>query len=362
MNRQNDTSDAAVSGGELRELTRIAASTNELLVLLAFLHFCVAGANLAHPGGYLAAVALYGGSVLVSRYARMPAGLPDWPILAPVATVFFVTSLLAFAGGDRGPLLNLYVLPLVTAALTLGRRDTLLVGSLVLAARVALSHFSEGADITRPGYALTVVLECLPIILIALLTPRLVERVRDAGERLQAASDRDEITGLLNLQAFTRLLLEEHARANRRGGSYALVLVDIEALKSVNERFGHEAGNKALAAVAQALKRSARSADLVARYGGDEFLVFISGAGAAIAGTVANRIRHNVATTTVDMSGSLHRVAVSIGVAVFPSDGRDLRDLVKIADRAAAKDRDSRRPLARAGTVAAGESRARSAP
>lgn len=358
--RRNDRSKAAVTGGEPWELTRSTAHISVLLVLLALLYFCAARASLPHPVAYLAVLALYGTSLLVSGTARIT-WMPVWPTLAPVAMVLFVTGLLAFAGGDRGPLLNLYLLPVAAAALTLARRDTLLVIAMVLAARVALGYYAEGSAIATPGYALMLILEGVPVVLIALLTTRLSEHVRDAGERLQAVSDRDEVTGLLNLQAFTRLLHEEHVLADRRGGAYALVLVNIEALKSVNERFGHEAGNKALAAVAQALRRSARSADLVARYGGDEFLLYLSGAGAEVAATVANRIRHNVATTTVDIGGSLHRLAVSIGIAAFPADGRDLRDLMTIADRAAAKDRDSRRPLSRSGAIAAGEPRARTA-
>ena len=138
---------------------------------------------------------------------------------------------------------------------------------------------------------------------------------------------------------------EERDRASRRGNNFALLMVDVDGLKSVNDRFGHEAGNRALAAVAQALKRSSRSVDLVARYGGDEFLMFLSGAGPAVAKVVANRIRHNVATTTLQIGGSLHRVTVGIGAAVYPTDGKDLRDLIPAADRAAAKDKDSRRPL-----------------
>jgi diguanylate cyclase (GGDEF)-like protein len=259
--------------------------------------------------------------------------------------VLFITSVLAFAGGDRGALLNLYLLPIVATALTLGRAALVLVCILALAGRIGLSHWVEGADVATLAYALTALTEAVPVLLVAFLTRSLAAGIEDATERLQVASDRDEVTGLLNLQAFTRLLAEERERAERRGHHFALLLVDIDGLKSINERFGHDAGDRALAAVAHALRRSARSVDLVARYGGGEFLVFLSGAGSAVARVVANRIRHNVGTTTVELGGSLQRVTVSIGAAAFPTDGRDLRDLMKVADRAVEKDRDDRRPL-----------------
>jgi diguanylate cyclase (GGDEF)-like protein len=86
--------------------------------------------------------------------------------------------------------------------------------------------------------------------------------------------------------------------------------------------------------------------DIVARYGGDEFVMLLSGAGPAVAKAVANRVRHNVGTTTVDVGGRLHRLGVNIGAAVFPADGRQPRDLIARAGQAMEKDRDSRRPLA----------------
>jgi diguanylate cyclase (GGDEF)-like protein len=148
------------------------------------------------------------------------------------------------------------------------------------------------------------------------------------------------------MEAFTRLLNEEQQRADARGGSFALLLVDIDGLKAVNDRYGHEAGNRALKAVAMALRRSARSVDLLARYGGDEFLVLLSGAGPAVARVVANRVRHNVFTTTLQFGGAVHRVSASVGVGVFPEDGRQLKDLVMAAGQSLERDKESRRPPA----------------
>lgn len=328
----------------LRSVTEI----DGLLLLLTLLYFFVAHPGFSHPSLYWASIAVYGALVLALRFTRV---LGDYPreklLLATAAMVIFITSVLAFSGGDPGALLNLYLLPIITGALLLGRTQTFLVIALVLAGRVFLSHFAEGHQVLTLSYALTVLGEGIPVILVALLTSALARDIEDVQERLQARSDEDDVTGVLSLRAFTRLAEEECGRAGRRGGTFALLLVDVDALKTVNDRFGHEAGNRALAAVAQALRRSSRSVDLVARYGGDEFLMFLSGAGQEIAGAVTNRIRHNVATTTLQFGGKLHRVTVSIGAAVFPADGRDLRDLIPAADRAVAKDKESRRPLER---------------
>ena len=335
-------------GGALPRVLRSVIEIDGLLVLLTLLYFFVAHPGFSHPLLYMAAIAAYGAIVLALRFARVLGEYPREKLVIAAATmVAFITSVLGFSGGDSGPLLNLYLLPIITSALTLGRGPTVLIVTLALTGRMCLSHFVEGHDVLTLAYALTVLGEGVPVLLVALLTSSLAADIQDVHEHLQARSDQDELTGVLSLQAFTRLMDDERDRASRRGNNFALLMVDIDSLKAVNDRFGHEAGNRALAAVAQALKRSSRSVDLVARYGGDEFLMFLSGAGPAVAKVVANRIRHNVATTTLQFGGSLHRVTVSIGAAVFPADGKDLRDLIPAADRAAAKDKDSRRPLTR---------------
>jgi diguanylate cyclase (GGDEF)-like protein len=335
-------------GSALPRVLRSVIEIDGLLMLLTLLYFFVAHPGFSHPLLYMAAIAAYGALVLMLRFARV---LGEYPrerlVIGAAAMVAFITSVLAFSGGDRDALLNLYLLPIITSALTLGAGPTVLIVTLALTGRMALSHFVEGHDVLTLAYALTVIGEGVPVLLVALLTSSLAADIQDVNERLQARSDQDELTGVLSLQAFTRLMDEERDRAKRRGNNFALLMVDIDGLKSVNDRFGHEAGNRALTAVAQALKRSSRSVDLVARYGGDEFLMFLSGGGPAVAKVVANRIRHNVATTTLQFGGSLHRVTVNIGVAVFPVDGKDLRDLIPAADRAAARDKESRRPLSR---------------
>jgi diguanylate cyclase (GGDEF)-like protein len=284
--------------------------------------------------------------VLWLRYAGRLEASPRFRLFAACsAMVVFITVVLALSPHNRGPLLGLYLLPVVTAALTLGRGATLLQLALVLLGRLTLGVHMDGTEVLTLNYGLSLVTEAVPVLLVAFLTTTLAGDIRAANRRLRAMSDQDDLTDLLNMDAFARLLKDEHARAAREGSHYALLLVDIEDLKTVNNRHGHEAGNRALRAVAHALRRSSRSVDLVARYGGDEFLVFLSGAGPAVAKVVANRIRHNVFSTTLELGGSLNRVAVSIGAAVFPDDGRDLRGLINAASRATARDKEKRRPL-----------------
>jgi diguanylate cyclase (GGDEF)-like protein len=124
---------------------------------------------------------------------------------------------------------------------------------------------------------------------------------------------------------------------------YALLMIDLDKLKDINDAFGHEAGNSALTLVAECLQRSIRNTDYAARFGGDEFAVLLPGASPEIAEAVVKRVRHNVFKTTLDLRSRMIRCNVSIGVANYPKDARDMRDMLSIADRQMYRDKELRR-------------------
>ena len=105
---------------------------------------------------------------------------------------------------------------------------------------------------------------------------------------------------------------------------------------------GHEHGDRAIIAVAGAVQRSTRSADIVARFGGDEFIVFLPGANEDTALSVSNRIRQNVYNVMMGVENRMQRLKVSIGVASFPGDGSQMKELMGMADRAMYRDKQFR--------------------
>lgn len=336
-------------GAPARRVLQSLDGLDALLIALALLYVLVAPEAAPDQMALLAVIAAYGAAVFSLRRTAMVVVRPRLVRFAGAsAMVFFITAILASAGGRPGPLSGFYLLPVVAAALTLGREASVLILVQVVACRASLTHFLAHEDVLTFGYGAALFTETLPVLLVALLVGTLVEDAQETDEKLRAISDQDDLTGALNLQAFTRLVEDELQRTRHRGTNFALLLVDVEGLKAANERYGHEAGNRALKALAQALQRSCRSVDLVARYGGDEFVMFLSGAGAAVAKAVANRVRHNVATTTLEFGGKLHRVTVTVGSAVFPADGQQLHDLVNKAAARLERDKDSRRPLPQA--------------
>ncbi len=343
------------AGAAFRRVQHSLARIDGLLIALALLYVAVAPQAVPGRGVYLALVAAYGIAAVILRYANVASAFPRRTRFAGAcAMVLFITGVLALSGVASGPMANFYILPVITAALTLGGAASVLVLAVVVVSRLVLGYFAGPENVLTLAYASQLLTELLPVTLMALLTGTLIEDAEAMRERLRTIADRDDLTGVLNLQAFTKLVEEELQGAERRGTAVALLLVDVEGLKAANERYGHEAGNRALKALAQALQRSCRSVDLVGRYGGDEFVMFLSGAGAAVARAVANRVRHNVATTTLEFGGKLHRLTVGVGAAAYPADGRQLRDLLNKAALALEKDKDSRRPLPPVAARAAG--------
>jgi len=157
--------------------------------------------------------------------------------------------------------------------------------------------------------------------------------VREAQAYAQAAVI-DPVSGLFNRRYFQARLEEELHRAIRQLTSVGLLMVDLDGFKSINDRFGHVAGDMVIRDISEILRRSVRIFDVCTRFGGEEFAVMMPGGTAESAGAIAERIRQRVDAyqrSEPDLAGL--RVTASIGVAVSPP-GVTARDLIERADRA----------------------------
>jgi diguanylate cyclase (GGDEF)-like protein len=156
---------------------------------------------------------------------------------------------------------------------------------------------------------------------------------REAQAYAQAAVI-DPVSGLFNRRYFQARLEEELHRAIRQATSVALLMVDLDGFKSINDRFGHVAGDMVIRDISEILRRSVRIFDVCTRFGGEEFAVMMPGGTAESAATIAERIRQRVEMyqrSEAELT-ALH-VTASIGVAVSPP-GVTARDLIERADRA----------------------------
>jgi diguanylate cyclase (GGDEF)-like protein len=257
--------------------------------------------------------------------------------------VIFVTGVLWLTGKSVSPLLNLYLLPIILSALTLGRLVTLVQVAVIVLCHLVLASTTPGLDVFSLAYASQAVGQLAPFLLVAYLTTTLSADITEARERIENLAQTDALTGLYNVRMFNEVWQRAHTSGERERGVYALLMIDMDKLKDINDSFGHEAGNSAITLVAQCLQRSIRTTDYAARFGGDEFAVLLPGASPEIAEAVVKRVRHNVFKTTLDLRSRMIRCSVSIGVVNYPKDGRDMRELLSIADRKMYRDKELRR-------------------
>ena len=151
--------------------------------------------------------------------------------------------------------------------------------------------------------------------------------------RLLRAGITDFLTGWHNRRYLQQRLKEELARAQRRGGTIACLMIDIDRFKGINDGYGHLAGDNALKEVAQRVDTQIRSMDTAARFGGDELAILLPEASAAEAATLAERIREVIAAVPFALTAEIERtLTVSVGVASV-SPGRHETDLKAVADR-----------------------------
>jgi len=147
-------------------------------------------------------------------------------------------------------------------------------------------------------------------------------------EKMRYQATHDALTGLSNYREFLDSLEQEVRRSQRNNRSFAVLLLDLDALKSINDRLGHLGGNRALKRLSEVMKEQCRSTDLAARYGGDEFAVLLIDADPGMARQIAGRVQ-----SALQAGREQPPLSVSIGISVFPDDGRTAQELLEAADR-----------------------------
>lgn len=165
----------------------------------------------------------------------------------------------------------------------------------------------------------------------------LADHIRVALEnaRLFTLAITDELTQLFTVRHFHVRVEDALLEHERRGQGFSLLMLDLDHFKSVNDRFGHPAGDEALRQIARTLRKSVRTLDSAYRYGGDEFAVLLPDTDSAAARAVAERIRRDIESLKIAVGGGRDTgVTVSIGVASCPADGASYQDLVASADAA----------------------------
>jgi diguanylate cyclase (GGDEF)-like protein len=231
------------------------------------------------------------------------------------------------------PLLNLYLLPIVTSALTLGQMVTLLQVGLIAACYLFLGQATSAtflSIITAGNFAA----DLAPMLLVAYITTMLSQDILNAMARIKLISETDNLTRVYNMRAFNTIARRECAVADRYNRTFSLLMVDSDSLKKVNDTHGHEAGDRLIQLVTQCIREQLRATDVLARYGGDEFVCLLPETGSEGAQTVAERVRKRIAEKPLPAGREAIATSVSIGVATYREHGDDFDSTAKSADRA----------------------------
>lgn len=249
------------------------------------------------------------------------------PARSPLRTAFALgglvglTMLQAYSGGVGSPYAVLLMMPAIWFGLQATQRE-LTIGMI----EIVLCCYAPMLIFGSPAYPVDWVQATLVIAITLSVAGSLATLSRETWRltvKLQKEATVDELTGLLNRRGWTYVANRELSRARRLGSGVALVLIDLDGLKEVNDTMGHDEGDELLRVTAERMRAAFRAEDVIARFGGDEFLVLLTDTSPDGAFAVVERLR----------SATRSRGAFSAGVAMS-TGGETLDDLQRCADLA----------------------------
>ncbi|MHB8668794.1 MAG: GGDEF domain-containing protein [Burkholderiales bacterium] len=325
----------SVEQEELRGISRTVAEIEWLLLILVLLYQVFDGPPAGDRAAISAGLFFYAAFVIGFRYTNFYKPESKWKIaIETFAMVLFITWVLWYTGRLASPLLNTYLLVIITSALALGKVTTMFEMALISACFVLLGGLAPESGLLSLSYFGGMVAQLAPMLLVAYITTMFSADIRFGLNRARLLSETDDLTRLYNMRGFAIVAGRLFDQAIRYNRPISLLMIDSDNLKAVNDVHGHEAGNQLLKLLAKCIETELRHTDVLARYGGDEFVALLPEAPPARALEVAQRIIRTVATTPLEFEGKRIDTSVSIGLASYPEDGRSIDAIQGRADRA----------------------------
>jgi len=329
----NNNSGTGYDSEELKGFARSMSELQMLLLILVILYFFVPAQPITSPDTLIAVMVVYAAFVISFRYFNFHSRVSRWKLaLETWAMILFITTALWHTGLVHSPLLNLYLLVIIACAITLGKIMTLLEVILIASCYFYMGYKTYPVDIFAPETFTILMARFSPFLLVAYVTSMLAADILSAKKKITLLSQTDDLTGLLNMRAFNLILSKEIARASRYLQPFTIVMIDIDGLKFVNDNFGHPAGSRLVKIIGNSIRDCVRTSDVLARYGGDEFVLLMTHTSTEHARMVAERIRTAIQNTSFDMNGNRVTSTVSVGIASYPDSVNAANEVLEKAD------------------------------
>ncbi len=318
--------------GVYDRIVRIAAWTYLIAVAAIVV---VSGAWPDTQTAILVVVLLAGVAVLLIHDVLPPEALgPARPIVEGSVAITVASALVLLTGQASSPFF--FTFPLIVAGASLVASVPWAVtltafASLAYVVAILLPVGGPALDTTQ---LITVTVNLTAMVLIAYVAMVVGREQRRSREAAIRASTVDSLTGLFNRPFLFAAVEREIARSGRSGRGFCILLMDVDGLKPVNDRYGHHVGDRLLRRVGDVIRIGVRRIDTPARYGGDEFAVLCPETDPTGAFVLAEKIRQGVAEGVVDAPDGPIRPSVSIGVVAYPDDGSSADALLIAADQA----------------------------
>jgi diguanylate cyclase (GGDEF)-like protein len=324
---------AFVDGVPTADYERVVRLASFLFILTAATVVVATGLWPERELAILIVLAIAGLSVLTIHDLLSPGflGAARFIVEGPLA-ITLVALLVAFTGREWSPFFFAFPLIVAGAALVVDGPVTLLLAIGAGIGYLAAVFIRPPDDPLLATAVAAIALNLAALLLLAFVASVVARAQRHSRLEAIRLSTVDSLTGLFNRSYFFAALEREIQRSARSGRGFCLLMMDLDGLKTVNDRFGHFHGDRALRTVGETIRDRVRRIDTAARYGGDEFVVVLPETDPTGAFVLAEKIRVGVGERALKVDGLEVRTSLSIGVVVYPRDGRTVDDLMIAAD------------------------------
>jgi diguanylate cyclase (GGDEF)-like protein len=248
--------------------------------------------------------------------------------------ITFAALLVLLTGQEASPFFFTFALIVAGAALVVSPGVTVALAAAASFGYLAAVLLPVDPDPLSAMAVATIGINLTALLLLTYVAMVIAREQRRSRDRAIHLSTVDALTGLFNRSFLFAAVEREIARSGRSGRGFCVLMMDLDGLKAVNDRFGHHVGDKLLRSVGDEIRTGVRRIDTPARYGGDEFVVLCPETDPTGAYILAEKIRLGIAELSVDGPGEPIRPSVSVGVVTWPSDGATADALLISADQA----------------------------